>query len=229
MHTHLAEDPDEDSYCDATYGMRPLAYAESCEWIGDDVWFAHGIRFDDAEIRLLGETRTGVCHCPTSNMKLGTGGCRVPALRAAGAPVGLGVDGSASNDTSNMLLEARMALLLQTLLHGPGAVSALDCLRIGTTGSAQLLGRDQTLGSLEVGKAADMFLLDTRQLGFAGALHDDSALPLLTGTGQTVATTIVQGRVVVSGGRLVNIDEERLARRAQAAASRLVSLGLARA
>ncbi|MBV9578136.1 MAG: 8-oxoguanine deaminase [Chloroflexi bacterium] len=223
LHTHLAEDRNEDEYCLQTYGQRPLAYAASCEWLGPDVWFAHGIHFDDQEIRLLSETRTGVCHCPTSNMKMAAGTCRVPDLRAAGVPLGLGTDGSASNDTSNMLLEARMALLLQTHAHGPTALSAEDALRLATLGGAALLGREAALGSLEIGKAADMFLVDASQLAFAGGLHDDVALPLLTGAGLPVATTIVHGKVVVSGGRLVGVDEERLADQAQAAADRLVN------
>ena len=222
LHTHLAETSDEDEYCLRVYGRRPVAYMQECDWLGEDVWYAHGIFLEDAEIRLLAETGTGVAHCPTSNMKMAAGVCRVPDLLRAGVPVGLGVDGSASNDTSNMLLEVRMALLLHKSQHGPTALTAEDCLRLATRGSARLLGAQAVLGSLEVGKAADMFLIDTRQLAFAGALQDDAALPLLAGAGQVVDTTIVNGRVVVEHGRLVNVDEERLAAEAQAATDRLL-------
>lgn len=224
LHTHLAETKDEDDYCMAIYGKRPLAYMEECEWLGDDVWYAHGIHFNDEEIVQLAKHRLGVCHCPVSNQKLSSGTCRVPEMLKAGVKVGMGVDGSASNDASNMLMEVKVAHLIHKLIHGPTALTAEDCLALATNGSARVLGREAALGSLEVGKACDLFMIDSRQLAFAGALHDDCALPIITGVTQVVDTTIVNGKVVVKEGRLVNIDEERVAEKAQAASNRLLEL-----
>lgn len=228
LHTHLAETLDEDEYCMQVYGKRPLAYMEECDWVGDDVWYAHGIHFDAGEIAKLAHSQTGVCHCPVSNQKLSSGTCRIPEMLAAGVKVGLGVDGSASNDASNMLMEVKAAHLIHKLIHGPTALTAEDCFALATNGSARVLGREAALGSLEVGKAADLFLIDSRQLAFAGALHDDGALPILTGITQVVDMTIVAGKVVVKEGRLVNVDEERVAERAQAASDRLLELAASR-
>jgi cytosine/adenosine deaminase-related metal-dependent hydrolase len=228
LHTHLAETLDEDRYCLEVYGKRPLAYMEECGWLGDDVWYAHGIHFNAAEIRKLGRTGTGVCHCPISNQKLSSGTCKVPAMLKAGVKVGLGVDGSASNDSSNMLLEVRAANLIHKLVHGPTALTAEDCFALATNGSARVLGREAALGSLEAGKAADLFMIDTRRLDFAGALHDDCALPFVTGVSQVVDMTIVNGEVVVRDGRLVRVEEEQVAEKAQAASSRLLALAASR-
>ncbi|GGJ10706.1 8-oxoguanine deaminase [Alicyclobacillus cellulosilyticus] len=222
MHTHLAETLDEESFCLQTMGVRPLDFMEMTEWTGSDVWYAHGIWFSDAEIQRLARHGCGIAHCPTSNMKLASGVFPLAKMKQSGIPIGLGVDGSASNDTSNMLLEVRMAHLLHRLHTGPDALSAEDALYLATRGSAQILGWDDEIGSLEVGKAADMFLIDTRRLEYAGALFDDAALPVLTGLSQIVDTTIVGGRVVVEHGRLVHVDEEQLAQVAQRAATRLV-------
>ncbi len=157
LHTHLAETRDEDAYCLATYGQRPLDFLESCGWLGADVWLAHGIFFDDAEVARLGDAGVGVAHCPTSNMRLGSGICRVRELRAAGCAVGLAVDGSASNDGSNLLAEARQALLLHRVAHGPTALRVQEALELATLGGAACLGRDD-IGAIAPGRACDLAL-----------------------------------------------------------------------
>ncbi|MCC3372675.1 8-oxoguanine deaminase [Cohnella sp. REN36] len=223
MHTHLAETLDEEAFCLEKFGVRPLEYMERHGWVGDDVWFAHGIHFHDGEISRLGKHSCGVAHCPSSNMKLSSGVLPLLKMQSAGVRVGLGVDGSASNDGNNMLTEARMAYLLHKLSHGADSIDAADALALGTRGSASVLGWEDGIGSLEIGKAADLFLIDTRRLEFGGALFDDMALPIVTGMTRPVDMTIVGGKVVVEDGRLIGIDEELAAERAQAAAQRLVN------
>lgn len=213
VHTHLAETKDEERFCLDKFGRRPLAYMESLGWIGEDVWFAHAIHLNDDEVRRLGETRTGVAHCPASNMKLNSGVCRVPDLLKAGARVGLAVDGSASNDSSDMWGEMRQAYLLSRLAYGDRGLRAGDVLRLATVGGAQALGRDD-LGHLAAGMAADLALIDLDQLGFAGGRHDPVAAIVASGDSHIVDTTIVNGRVVVRGGRLVGADEGEIVRRA---------------
>lgn len=221
LHTHLAETVDEEDYCREMYGMRPLEYMEATGWTGPDVWYAHGIHFTQEEVERIGRAKSGVAHCPVSNMKLSSGTCKVPALVRAGAPVGLGVDGSASADSSNMLFEARVGYLLHKHAHGPTALTGEDMLWLATRGGAAVLGRDD-IGSLEVGKAADLVLVDTRQIGYAGALHDDVGMLLMTGSTQVVDTVIVNGKVVVQEGRLARVDEEQVCRRANASSIRLL-------
>jgi cytosine/adenosine deaminase-related metal-dependent hydrolase len=223
LHTHLAETLDEEQYCHDMYGMRPLEYMESTGWIGPDVWYAHGIHFSDDEIRRIGKAGSGVSHCPVSNMKLASGTCRVPDLRKAGAPVGLGVDGSASADSSNMMFEMRVGYLLHKHAHGPTAVTTEDMLWLATRGGAAVLGRDD-IGSIEVGKAADLVLIDTNQIGYAGALHDDVGMLMMTGSTQIVDTVIVNGQVVVKEGRLTKVDENVVVERANASSARLLEL-----
>ena len=155
LHTHLCETKDEEAFCLDKVGMRPLAYMAECGWIGSDVWYAHGIHFNDEELRVLADTGTGVAHCPISNMKLSSGGARVPELIASGVPVGLAVDGSASNDGSSLLEEIRVGYLLHRLTWGKRAPSGYGMLKLASAGSARLLGRDD-IGSLEVGKFADI-------------------------------------------------------------------------
>jgi len=211
LHTHLAETNDEDDYCVKTLGKRPLDFMESVDWLGPDVWYAHGIWFNDEEIARLGRTRTGVAHCPTSNLRLGSGIARVPDLRAAGARVGLAVDGSASNDASDMLAEARLALFVHRIgPHGVGAVSALDALEIATRGSAQILHRDDELGAIRPGFLADLACFDMLDLAYAGALSDPVAALLFCNARTRAHTVFVDGKKVVSGGRLVNVDEDRV-------------------
>ncbi len=211
LHTHLAETNDEDDYCVKTLGKRPLDFMESVDWLGPDVWYAHGIWFNDEEIARLGRTRTGVAHCPTSNLRLGSGIARVPDLRAAGARVGLAVDGSASNDASDMLAEARLALFVHRIgPHGVGAVSALDALEIATRGSAQILHRDDELGAIRPGFLADLACFDMLDLAYAGALSDPVAALLFCNARARAHTVFVDGKKVVSEGRLVNVDEARV-------------------
>lgn len=221
LHTHLCETLDEEEYCLATYGMRPLAYMESVGWTGDDVWYAHGIYFSEEEIRRLGVTRTGVAHCPSSNLRLGSGIAPVRALLQAGAPVGLGVDGSASNDSSNMLLEARMALFVQRVKAGVGAMPVRDAWWLATRGGAEVLGRDD-IGSIEVGKAADIALFDVSGIAYAGGLSDPLAALLLCGFDQRAWMTIVNGQIVVREKRLVTGDEGLIAEAANKASQKLL-------
>ncbi|WP_337102912.1 8-oxoguanine deaminase [Paenibacillus sp. YIM B09110] len=222
MHTHLAETKDEENFCLATKGLRPLDYMERTGWLGNDVWYAHGIHFNDGEIHRMGACGCGVAHCPSSNMKLASGIFPLADMLKAGVHVGLGVDGSASNDASNLLGEVRQAYLLHKLSAGKQSPSAAESLWLGTVGSSRVLGWEDAIGSLEVGKAADLFMIDTRKLEYAGALFDDTALPVVTGISQNVDMTIVGGKVVVKDGQLFHVNEQRLAVSAQAAALRML-------
>jgi cytosine/adenosine deaminase-related metal-dependent hydrolase len=211
LHTHLAETLDEEQFCLRTTGERPLAYMASVSWLGPDVWYAHGVHFNDEEVAELGRTRTGVAHCPGSNLRLGSGIARVPALREAGVPVGLAVDGSASNDASDLLAEARLALLVHRIGTGVTRMGALDALWLATRGGAAVLGREDELGSLEPGKLADLAMFAVDDLAHAGALHDPVAALLFCGGRQPADTVLVGGREVVRQGRLVGVDEKKLA------------------
>ena len=215
LHTHLCETKDEERFVRERCGMRPLEYMESLGWIGPDVWYAHGIHFNGEELRRLAETGTGVAHCPISNMKLSSGVCRVPEMLELGVPVGLAVDGSASNDGSNLLEELRVAYLLHRLQSSEKAPSGYDVLKIATVGSAKILGRDD-IGSLEVGKAGDLFAIDTRRLELVGADLDPKSLLGTVGWKGPVDYTVVNGKVTVRSGKLVNLDEEKAAREAAA-------------
>ncbi|MFT5433704.1 MAG: 8-oxoguanine deaminase [Myxococcota bacterium] len=227
LHTHLAETLDEERYCIERFGLRPLDLMARLGWVGDDVWFAHGIHFNDHEIAHLGQTGTGVAHCPVSNLRLGSGTCRLLDLTKAGAPVGLGVDGSASNDSSNMWAEARAAMLVQRGAHGAAAISAREVLRVATRGGAKVLGRGD-IGQLSAGKAADVVLYNVEELGFAGGMHDPIASLIFCGTTGRVHTSIVNGKVVVREGRLLGGEERDLFRRANALAAAQVAASRAR-
>jgi cytosine/adenosine deaminase-related metal-dependent hydrolase len=209
LHTHLAETKDEEAYCLEHYRCRPLELMERLGWTGEDVWYAHGVHFNDHELGLLAQTQTGVAHCPSSNMRLGSGIARVPEMLKMGIPVGLAVDGSASNDTSDMLGEMRVCLLLQRVLGGADAITADQVLYIATRGGARLLGWPE-IGSLEVGKAADLVLVEMDRLDYAGALSDPLAAVIFSGISHQVDTVIVNGKVVLKEGRVVGLDEERL-------------------
>jgi 8-oxoguanine deaminase len=204
-HTHLAETLDEERYCLATFGRRPVELAEDLGWAGPDVWHAHVVHPSGAEAERLGRTRTGVAHCPSSNMRLASGIAPIRALAAAGARVGLGVDGSASNDSSHLLAEARQALLLQRVGGDPAALTAREALRLATRGGAATLGRDD-IGTLAPGMAADFigFRLDTLDLA-GGAVHDPLAA-LLFCRPPNVALSVIDGRVRVRDGALVDVD-----------------------
>ena len=223
LHTHLAETRDEDAYCLEVYGCRPVEYLRRLEWLGPDVWLAHCVHLADDEIALFAATRTGVAHCPSSNFRLGSGIAPVRKLLDAGVAVGLGVDGSASNDTSNMLAEARQALLAHRLGADPSAwVTAEEVLWMATRGGAACLGREDELGSLEPGKCADLILIDTRRLSYAGSGSDPLAALVFSPWPEPVDTVIVDGRVVVAGGELVDVDVEALWARAEALSQALL-------
>ena len=195
--------------------MRPLEYMSSLGWTGPDVWYAHGIHFNDEELRELARTGTGVAHCPISNMKLSSGVARVPEMLALGVPVGLAVDGSASNDGSSLMEELRVCYLLHRLHASGAAPSGYQVLKLATRGSARLLGRED-IGSLEVGKCADFFLVDSRRLELTGAEYSPADALATVGLRGPVDWTVVNGRVVVREGRLVSVDEERVAEEARA-------------
>ena len=215
LHTHLCETKDEENFMLAREGVRPLAYMERLGWIGDDVWFAHGIHFNDEELRLLAQTGTGVAHCPISNMKLASGVARIPEMLELGVPVGLAVDGSASNDGSSLLEELRMAFLLHRLTSSRRAPTGYDVLKMATRGSARLLGRDD-IGQLAEGKCADLFMIDARRLELVGCGCGVGDLLGTVSVRGPVDYTIVHGRVTVEDGRLTTVDEEQLAREAEA-------------
>jgi len=222
LHTHLAETLDEETYCQEVYGCRPVEYLRRLGWLGPDVWLAHCVHVSPEEARLFGETGTGVAHCPSSNFRLGSGVAPVRAMLEAGVSVGLGVDGSASNDTSNLLAEARQALLAHRIGADPGRwITAEEALWMATRGGARCLGRDD-IGSLEPGKCADLILVDTRRLSYAGASSDLLAALVFSPFPEPVDTAMVNGRVVVEGGSLVGVDVPALVARADAIAERLL-------
>ena len=208
LHTHLAETKDEEAFCLEHFGRRPVAYADDLGWMGDDVWHVHCVHLNEEEVKRFAESGTGVCHCPSSNMRLGSGIAPIRALLDAGANVALGVDGSASNDSSHLLAEARMALLLQRVTGDPTALSAEEVVWMGTRGGAQVLGRDD-IGQLSVGKAADFIGLRLDRLDYAGALHDPLA-PLIFCHPQRVDLSVINGKVVIEDGRLLTLELEPL-------------------
>lgn len=204
LHTHLAENDNDIAYSREKFGMTPAEYAEDLGWVGHDVWHAHCVKLDAAGIALFGRTGTGVAHCPCSNMRLASGIAPIAAMRRAGVPVGLGVDGSASNDGAHMLGEARQAMLLQRVGHGPAAMSAREALEIATLGGARVLGRDD-IGALAPGMSADVVAFDLRGVGHAGAGHDPvAALVFCQPTG--VALSVVNGRVLIREGHFTQLE-----------------------
>lgn len=207
LHTHLGETRDENEYCLANYGCRPVDYLEECGWLTNRVWLAHGIHFTDEEVRRLGRNRVGVCHCPTSNMMLASGQCRTKELEAAGSPLGLGVDGSASNDNSNLMESVRHALMINRLTYSAAAVTHLDALRWATEGSARCLGRDD-LGTIAVGKQADLALYTLDELRFSGA-GDPLAALVLCGA-HAADRVMVKGDWRVVDGLPVGVDMAKL-------------------
>ena len=209
LHTHVAETRDEEQFTLEKFGMRPLRYMESLGWVGSDVWYAHGIHFKDEELRFLAETGTGVAHCPISNMKLSSGVCRVPEMLELGVPVGLAVDGAASNDGSNLLEELRVCYLLHRLHSSAAAPTGYEVLKLATRGSARLLGRTD-IGCLAPGMAADCFLIDLDRLSLVGAQFDPMSVLGTVGFKGNVDYTIVNGVPVVQRGELVTADEGEL-------------------
>ena len=230
LHTHLAENDHDIAYSREKFNCTPAQYAQDLGWLGDDVWHAHGVKLDDEGISLFAATRTGVAHCPCSNMRLASGIAPIRRLIDAGVPVGLGVDGSASNDGAHMVAEARQALLLARVGrslqpfgcdHGPAEMTARDALDLATRGGARVLGRDD-IGQLTPGRCADFALFDLDSLGFAGgAVHDPVAALLLCASPQA-AYTVVNGRVVVREGQLATLELGPLIERHNALARQLV-------
>ena len=218
LHTHLAENDEDVAYSQAQFGCRPGQYAEELGWTGDDVWHAHCVKLDAGEIDLFARTRTGVAHCPCSNCRLGSGIAPVRAMRDAGVKVGLGVDGSASNDAGNLAAEARQALLLQRVANGADAMSAREALEIATLGGARVLGRTDC-GTLETGKRADIAIWDVSGIEAAGAWDPVAAL-VLCGP-QRVRDLFVEGRRVVADGRIATLDLPRVIELQNRLASRL--------
>ncbi|MDR1319214.1 MAG: 8-oxoguanine deaminase [Treponema sp.] len=221
MHTHLCETKDEENYCLEKVNMRPLAYMESCGWLGEDVWYAHGIHFNDEELALLAKTKTGVAHCPVSNMKLSSGVCRVPEMLELGVPLGLAVDGSASNDCSNLLAEIRAAYLLHRLSRSGKAPAGYDFLKMATRGSAALLGRND-IGCLTPGRAADMFALDIDLLELSGALLDPMNMPGTVGYSRPARWVMAGGKIIAEKGVLAGIDEAEVRKKAGACVKSLL-------
>ena len=220
LHTHIAETLDEEVYCRERFGRSPLELLDDLGFLGDDVWLAHCVHLADKDVRRIAETGTGVAWCPTSNLRLGSGIAPVRALLDEGATVGLGVDGSASNDAGDMIAEVRQAMLLARASGDPAALSARDALRVATRGSATCLGRDD-LGSLERGKRADVALFSVDGLAFAGAESDPVAAVVHSGP-QRVRHLLVEGLPVVRDGRLANADEDALAAEGRRVAKRIL-------
>ena len=206
LHTHLAETIDEEEFCLAQFGKRPVALMEGLGWMGSDVWHAHCVHMNDAEIVEFGRTQTGLAHCPSSNMRLASGIARIGDCLHHNVPIGLGVDGSASNDGSHLLAEARQAMLLQRVSGNPAALSARQALEIATRGGAQVLGRDD-IGHLAPGMSADFIAINLNQLAYAGALHDPLSAIVFCQP-QNVDYAVVNGKVVVNKGELTTVDTE---------------------
>jgi len=221
LHTHLAETQDENDFCVEIYGRRPLKLMEDTGFIGNDVFYAHGIHFNDDEMKLLSETKTHIAHCPSSNMRLGSGICRVTEMLPMDINVGLGVDGSASNDTSDMLGEMRNALLLQRVHYGSNAVTAKDIFKLATINGAKILNF-QKVGELQEGWAADMAIFNIDKMEYAGSLSDPLAALIFSGYNHGTDYTIVNGRVVVEHGKLLGVNEEELTRKANRISDRMI-------
>jgi cytosine/adenosine deaminase-related metal-dependent hydrolase len=220
LHTHLAETVEEEAFCRERFGCSPAEYVEQLGWLGEDVWFAHGVHLDPAAIARLGETGTGVAHCPTSNGRLGAGLAPVRALVDAGSPVGLGVDGSASNEEGSLVAELHAAMLVSRLRGSTSALAARDALALATMGGAMVLGRSFDLGSIEVGKLADLALWRVDGLAHAGIADPVAALVL--GARPPLAMLMVSGQVLVEDDVLLTADERELAAEASRAARKLM-------
>lgn len=208
-HTHLAETKDEDSYCLNIYGKRPFEVMEDWGWVGPDIWYAHCVYLNQSEIERAAATQTGVAHCPVSNLRLGSGIAPIPEMVEADVPVGLGVDGSASNDSSNMLSEVRTCMLIHRHRTGVASMTAERALNLATRGGARVLGYSD-LGQLAPGKGADLIGISLRRLGYAGALHDPVAAVVFCGDSHIVDFSVVNGKVVVRDGKLVNAKEDEI-------------------
>jgi len=221
LHTHLAETLDEERFCLEKFGKRPYELMEDLGWTGDDVWYAHGIHLSDAEVDRISEVKTGIAHCPSSNMRLGAGICRVHDLVRAGARVGLGVDGAASNEEANLAVEAHQAMLLaRVVAMSPTALDARGALRLATQGGAECLGRDDC-GSLAPGKCADIACFRVDDLAHAGM--QDLVAAIVLAPPARAETVVVNGRVVVRDGRLLTADEDEISREIAATSALLAT------
>ena len=220
LHTHLAENDNDISYSLDRYGKTPTQYVEDLGWVGPDVWHAHCVKLDDAGIKLFGKTGTGIAHCPCSNMRLASGIPPIKRMRCERVPVGLGVDGSASNDAGHLLAEARQAMLLSRVGYGPDSMGAREALEIATLGGAKVLNR-QDVGAIKPGMMADIIAFDTRTLDFAGGLHDPLAA-LLFCSPPKVNWSVINGRIVVRKGKLSGFDLRRHIERHNRLSLRLV-------
>ncbi len=232
LHTHLAETQDEEAFCQQKFGYRPVGYMQSLDWVGKDVWFAHAVHINDEEIQVFAAHNCGVAHCPSSNMRLASGIAPLWEYLKAGVRIGLGVDGSASNDGSHMLAEARMAMLLARLRAGlqgaslsgseaPPLLTARQSLEVATRGGAAVLGRDD-IGSLATGKCADFIAIDLNRLDYAGSLHDPLAAILFCNPGR-VDLSVVNGKIIIKDGHLLPLDLPRHVEKHNQAAQKLVS------
>ncbi len=218
LHTHLAETQDEEAYCLEKYGLRPFALMESLDWVGEDVWYAHGIYLNDEEILAL--NGSGIAHCPSSNMKLGSGICRTSTLYRQGAKLSLAVDGSASNDGSNMMEEVRRMYLLNHLKYGSEGLSAYECVKIATRGGAEVLGRSDT-GYIAKNMAADIILFNLDDIAYAGC-HDPLTALVSLGNHSYTKMTLINGEVVAKDGELTRVDTHSVGRQAHECATALV-------
>ncbi|UCF98490.1 MAG: 8-oxoguanine deaminase [Spirochaetaceae bacterium] len=224
LHTHLAETEDEDEYCLRKYGKRPLELMEQWEFVGEDVSYAHGIHFSDEELEVLHQSGTAVCHCPSSNMRLGSGIARVKEMIEKGITVSLAVDGSASNDASDFLGEMRQALFLQRVRYGADAITVPQIFALATRNGAKVLNFSE-LGRIEEGWGADLALFDVHKLAYAGALSDPLAALLFAGVDHRSEYTIINGRLVVRQGKLTGVDESDLTEKANRIAARIQKIG----
>ncbi|NQU63095.1 MAG: 8-oxoguanine deaminase [SAR324 cluster bacterium] len=222
LHTHLAETEDENDYCEHIYGVRPLKLMEECDFIGSDVSYAHGIHFTEPELKLLQETQTHIAHCPTSNMRLGSGICKVKEMLALGINVALAVDGSASNDSSDFLGEMRNALFLQRVLKGADALKVKDVFKMATVNGAGLLNFKK-IGKIQAGWAADLAVFNLNKLEYSGSLSDPVAALLFCGYNHGTEYTIVNGKIVVENGILTGFAETEIMNHANRISSKMTA------
>jgi cytosine/adenosine deaminase-related metal-dependent hydrolase len=221
LHTHLCETKDEEAYCLEKYKCRPLDYMDEAGWLAADVWYAHGIYFNDDEIARIAAVGAGIAHCPASNLRLGSGICPVPKLLDAGVTVGLAVDGSASNDSSSMLREMQLALLIHRVGTAVDAMPPRMVLEMATRAGSRILGQPE-IGRLVVGSAADIAMFRLDRIEFAGAMSDPASAILFCGSGVRAEYTIVNGRVLVEKGELTEMDEDEIFNKANKMTSELL-------
>jgi 8-oxoguanine deaminase len=222
IHTHLAETQDEEEFCLQTFGFRPVDYMEEVNWLTPRSWFAHIVWASDADIRKLSEHECGMAHCPASNMRLGSGIAPVTVMKQTNMRIGIGVDGSASNDTNSFIGEVRLATLLQRVKYGADALTSREALAMASMGGARVLRMDSDIGSIEVGKAADLIMWDLDTLEFAGGLHDPFTAPVMCDAKQ-VSLNMVNGKVLIENGQFTNIDVRALVSQQNTIAAHLMA------